>query len=410
MKSVAEKDKTSSSLDELVKNMQKKYGADALSIFGKKQVVVEWIPVDSFSITELMGKGIPRGRMIEVFGPESSGKTSFITYLAAQVQKHWFEDKKRFGVVVLIDVEHEYDPEYAKSFGLKMDDVYFSQPDSAEQALNIVEDFVQSGLVDCILVDSVAALTPQAEIDGEMGDQQVGLQARLMSKACRKLKSLMKPDSATVIFTNQIRANIGGYSPTGEATTTSGGKALKFYAAIRIQVKKGDWIGEASNSGGLPGIHCILKTQKNKVATPYRTADMSIIFGKGYQLDGEYITAWTNYGFIEKSGTWFTVKNLDGTETKIQGASAVMEYVKANPDLYNDLKKRLQAAMVAKKTVVIEKDDNEENMEAVIAEQDRLESEFINTTEEQGQPDTKKPAEKLVNKPVKSRKSVKVNE
>jgi len=402
----AEKEKTISSLDELVKNMQKKYGADALSVFGKEQVVVEWVPVDSISITELLGKGIPRGRMIEVFGPESSGKTSFITYLAAQVQKHWFEDRKRYGVVALIDAEHEYDPEYAKSFGLKMEDVLFSQPDSGEQALNIVEDFVQSGLVDCILVDSVAALTPQAEIDGEMGDQQVGAQARLMSKACRKLKSLMKSDSATVIFTNQIRVKIGGYSPTGEATTTSGGNALKFWAAIRIQVKKGDWIGEASNSGGLPGIHCILKTQKNKVATPYRTADMSIMFGKGYQLDGEYVAAWTNFGFIEKSGTWFAVTNLDGTQTKIQGASAVMEYVKANPGLYEDLKKRLQAAMVTKKTIVIEAEESEENMEAVIAEQERLESEFSNT-DSQGQPDLEKPAEKPV---PKSRKSVKKGE
>lgn len=368
----------SATLDDLIKNMQKEYGEEALSLYGEKQSVVEWIPVDSFAVSELLGKGIPRGRMIEVFGPESSGKTSFLTYLAAQIQKHWFEDRKRHGVVALIDVEHAYDPEYAESFGLNMSKMIFSQPDSGEKALNIVEDLLESELVDCILVDSVAALTPQAEIDGEMGDQQVGLQPRLMSKMCRKLTSLLKPDSATIIFSNQIRVKIGGYSPNGEPTETPGGKALKFYASIRVQTKKGDWIGEASDSEGLKGIHCVLKTIKSKVATPYRTADMSLIFGKGYQLEGEYVAAWLKYGLIQKPSTGrFIVTDLDGTEQKIHGAAAVMDYVKANPELYEDLKKRVQAAMAApQKTVVVEKEDDEKDMDKIIAEQERLESEF----------------------------------
>jgi recombination protein RecA len=362
-------------LDNLVKDLQKKYGLEALSIFGENQSVVEWIPVDSFSISELLGGGVPRGRIIEVFGPESSGKTTFATYIAAQVQKHYFKDRNRNGVIAFIDVEHSYDPEYAKSFGLDMSKVVFSQPDSGEQALNIVQDLIDSDLVDCIIVDSVAALTPQAEIDGEMGDMQISLQARLLSKACRKLTAHMKSTSATVVFVNQIRAKIGGYSPSGEAIETPGGKALKFFSSIRVQTKKGDWIGETTDSGGLQGIHCILRTQKNKLASPFRTADMSIIFGKGYQLEGEYVAAFVKYGFIQKATGWFTVPNLDGSVQKIQGASNVMSYLKEHIDLLEDLKKRLQSVMSARKTVVTEKEEDEDT---VAREQERLEAEFEN--------------------------------
>jgi recombination protein RecA len=366
-----------SSLDSLIRDLQKKHGVEALSIFGENQAVVEWIPVDSFSVSELMGGGIPRGRIIEVFGPESSGKTSFLAYAAAQIQKHYFEDRKRYGVIAFIDVEHSFDPEYAKSFGMDMTKIIFSQPDSGEQALDIVQDLLDSEQVDCVLIDSVAAITPQAEIDGEMGDMQVGLPARLMGKACRKLTARMKADSATIFFSNQIRSKIGGYSPTGEATDTPGGKALKFFSSIRIQTKKGDWIGETTDSGGLQGIHCILKTQKNKLASPFRTADMSIIFGKGYQLEGEYVAAFVKYGFVQKGAAgWFTITDLDGTVQKVQGSSNVMAYLKEHEELWEDLKKRLQTVMVARKTVIIEKDEDEDT---VIEEQERLEEEFENT-------------------------------
>jgi recombination protein RecA len=376
--------KTSSNLDNLVKDLQKKHGVESLSIFGENQAIVEWIPVDSFSVSELLGGGIPRGRIVEVFGPESSGKTTFLTYMAAQIQKHYFDDRKRYGVIAFIDVEHAFDPEYAQSFGLDMSKVVFSQPDSGEQALDIVMDLLDSEQIDCILIDSVAAITPQAEIDGEMGEMQVGLPARLMGKACRKLTARLKPNSATIIFSNQIRSRIGGYSPTGEATDTPGGKALKFFSSIRVQVKKGDWIGEATDSGGLQGIHCILKTQKNKLASPFRTADMSIIFGKGYQLEGEYIAAFVKYGFIQKGAAgWFTITNLDGSMQKIQGSSNVMTYLKSQEGLLDYLKKRLQSVMNTRKTVVIEKNEDDQNMDAVIEEQDRLEEEFENmdTTE-----------------------------
>jgi recombination protein RecA len=374
---IRDRKSAASSLDNLIKDLQKKHGVEALSIFGENQAVVEWIPVDSFSVSELLGGGIPRGRIMEVFGPESSGKTSFLTYMAAQTQKHYFDDRKRYGIVAFIDVEHAFDPEYAKSFGLDMAKVVFSQPDSGEQALDIIQDILDSEQIDCILVDSVAAITPQAEIDGGMGDIQVGLPARLMGKACRKLTARMKPDSATVIFSNQIRSKIGGYSPAGEATDTPGGKALKFFSSIRIQAKKGDWIGETTDSGGLQGIHCILKTQKNKLASPFRTADMSIIFGKGYQLEGEYVAAFVKYGFIQKGAAgWFTITGLDGSVQKVQGSSNVTGFLKEHGELLEDLKKRLQSVMVSRKTVVTEKEEDED---AVVEEQERLEEEFENT-------------------------------
>jgi recombination protein RecA len=218
---VAKEDKEKASikdLDSLVASMQKKYGAGAVSIYGKNQVVVEWVPISSFYLTELLGGGYPRGRMIEIYGQEASGKTSLSCYLAGQCQKHYFEDKRRNGVVAYVDVEHALDPAYAKVFGLDVDNVIFSQPDSAEQALDIVVDLVESDMVDMIVLDSVAALSPQAELDGEMGDNQMGLLARLMGKACRKLQSLMKPKSATVVFINQIRFKIGCVSPDTEVT------------------------------------------------------------------------------------------------------------------------------------------------------------------------------------------------
>jgi len=378
------KSATSVKLDDVVKGLQKKYGAESISIFGENQSVIEWIPVDSFSVSELLGGGIPRGRLIEVFGPESSGKTTFMTYCAAQIQKHWFEDRQRYGAIAIIDVEHAFDPEYAKSFGLDMTKVAFSQPNSGEQALNLVQDLQDSEGVDCILVDSVAALTPQAEIDGEMGDAQVGAQPRLMGKACRKLTARIKPDSPTIIFSNQIRSKIGGYSPTGEATTTPGGNALKFFASIRVQTKKGDWIGETTDAEGLEGIHCILKTQKNKLATPFRTADMPIIFGKGYQLEGEYIAAFVKYGIIQKGlSGWYTITNLDGKPQKIQSASNVMAHLKqGDGELLDSYKKRLQSLMIVRKTVTTDEDVadvSDETIDAVAEEQKVLEEKFENT-------------------------------
>lgn len=196
-------------LDATLLNIQKKYGKESISLFGKNQTRVERVPISSMNLTEMMGGGFPRGRMIEIYGPESSGKSTLAEYFGGQCQKYFYEDKQRNGVVAYIDVEHALDPVFAESVGLKMEDVLFSQPDSAEQALDIVNDLLISDVCDLIVVDSVAALVPQAEADGEMGDQQMGLQARLMSKACRKLQANMTSKSASIIWINQIREKIG---------------------------------------------------------------------------------------------------------------------------------------------------------------------------------------------------------
>jgi recombination protein RecA len=215
---VEKQPRTIKDLDSLVKNLQGKYGSGSISIFGKNQVVVERVPIDSFYLSELLGGGYPRGRMMEIYGPESSGKTTLACYFAGQCQKHYFEDKQRYGTVAYIDVEHALDPDYAATFGLDMNKVLFSQPDSAEQALDILDDLIESDLVDMVVVDSVAALSPQAELDGEMGDQTMGLLARLMGKACRKLQSKMTPKSASIIWVNQIRMAIGAFYGNPERT------------------------------------------------------------------------------------------------------------------------------------------------------------------------------------------------
>jgi recombination protein RecA len=308
--------------------------------------------------------------MIEVYGPESSGKTTLACYLAGQCQKHYFEDKKRNGVVAYVDVEHALDPAYAKTFGLDMDKVIFSQPDSAEQALDIVEDLVESDLVDMIVLDSVAALSPQAELDGEMGDQQMGLLARLMGKACRKLQSAMKPKSPTIVFINQIRFKIGVVY--GNPETVPGGNALKFFSAIRLVTRAGDTVED--KDGNQIGMVTRVRSIKNKVAPPHRNCEMKILFDSGYQIEEECVAAFQKYGIIKKAGGWFSLP-VNGPETepeKIQGAERVIEWLRAHPAVYDDFKTKLQAALSRKTTsVVVEAVDEDEN--EVVAEQESLE-------------------------------------
>jgi recombination protein RecA len=358
-------------LDSLVSSMQKKYGAGSVSLYGKNQVVVEWVPISSFYLTELLGNGYPRGRMIEIYGPESSGKTTLACYLAGQCQNHYFEDKQRNGVVAYVDVEHALDPAYAKVFGLDMDKVIFSQPDSAEQALDIVEDLVESDLVDMIVLDSVAALSPQAELDGEMGDNQMGLLARLMGKACRKLQSLMKPKSATVVFINQIRYKIGVIY--GNPETVPGGNALKFFAAVRLVTRPGDAIDENDTQIGMISR---VRSIKNKVAPPHRNCEMKILFDSGYQIEEEYVLAFQKYGIIKKAGGWFSIPIGEGDPEKIQGAERVIEWLRAHPVVYDDFKAKLKTAMSRKTTsVAVEATDEDEN--AVVAEQEALERDAL---------------------------------
>jgi recombination protein RecA len=361
-------------LDSLVASMQKKYGAGSVSIYGKNQVSVEWVPISSFYLTELLGNGYPRGRMIEIYGPESSGKTTLACYLAGQCQKHFFADKQRNGVVAYVDVEHALDPVYAKVFGLDMDKVIFSQPDSAEQALDIVEDLVESDLVDMIVLDSVAALSPQAELDGEMGDNQMGLLARLMGKACRKLQSAMKPRSPTVIFINQIRFKIGVVY--GNPETVTGGNALKFFAAIRLVTRSGSGDTIEDKDENQIGMISRVRSIKNKVAPPHRNCEMKILFDSGYQIEEEYVFAFQKYGIIKKAGGWFSIPVGDGDPEKIQGAERVTEWLREHPAIYDDFKIKLQTAMSRKTTsVIVEATDEDES--AVIAEQDALEKEAM---------------------------------
>jgi recombination protein RecA len=354
-------------LDDLVASMQKKYGAGSVSLYGKNRVVVEWVPISSFYLTELLGNGYPRGRMLEIYGPESSGKTTLACYLAGQCQNHYFEDKQRNGVVAYVDVEHSLDPNYAKVFGLDMDKVIFSQPDSAEQALDIIEDLVDSDMVDMIVLDSVAALSPQAELDGEMGDQQMGILARLMGRACRKLQSAMKSKSPTVVFINQIRYKIGVIY--GNPETVPGGNALKFFSAIRLVTRAGDTVEE---DGTQIGMISRVRSIKNKVAPPHRNCEMKILFDSGYQIEEEYVFAFQKHGIIKKTGGWYSIPVGEGDPEKIQGAERVIEWLRTHPEIYDDFKVKLKLAMSRKTTSVVV-EATEEDEDSVIAEQEALE-------------------------------------
>lgn len=517
-------------LDATLLNIQKKYGKESISLFGKNQTRVERVPISSMNLTEMMGGGFPRGRMIEIYGPESSGKSTLAEYFGGQCQKYFYEDKQRNGVVAYIDVEHALDPVFAESVGLKMEDVLFSQPDSAEQALDIVNDLLISDICDLIVVDSVAALVPQAEADGEMGDQQMGLQARLMSKACRKLQANMTSKSASIIWINQIREKIGCVAPDtminweqkttsletlfkegfgldwkqmtiGEAVdvsdknvfvssysheenkevqakvlkavrkpdakkcvfytegkrmfdgspdhkvwaklhldkdaayftakqlskktfylfngkdwkassveitkelipildveienthnyfsngvlshntmygnpeTTTGGNALKFYASIRFTIRRKENV-TGMNSDDIIGIVSTLKSIKNKVAPPFKTCEMKLIFGKGYQVEEEYVTAFVKRSLVTKSGSWYswTYKDLNGKECagKEQGLDNVTQWFKDNPVVFEQMKKKIQDMVTKESAVVTEKEENEEE---VIKQQTKLEKE-----------------------------------
>lgn len=358
-------------LNDTLSALQKKYGKDSISVFGKNQIKIERVPVSSMNLTDLMGGGLPRGRMIEVYGPESSGKTTLAEYLAGQCQKYYYEDKKRYGVVAYIDVEHALDPVFAESVGLKMSDVIFSQPNSAEQALDIVNDLLAADVVDLIVIDSVAALVPQAEADGEMGDQQMGLQARLMSKACRKFQANMNDKSATIIWINQIREKIGVMF--GNPETTTGGNALKFYASIRFTIRRKENI-TGKNADDIIGIVSTLKTIKNKVAPPFRSCEMRLLFGKGYQVEEEYVAAFLKYKLIEKAGSWFSwkYKTPEGKEEtqRGQGTTGVITWFKENPVIFEQFKRTVHSLIDKESNVVTETEESEEE---VIAQQTRLE-------------------------------------
>ncbi len=320
---LSEKEKV---LDLAMKQIQKEYGEGAIMKLGENQKMnIKVISTGSMNLDMALGLGgVPRGRIIEVYGAESSGKTTLALHIIAEAQKEG-------GVAAFIDAEHALDPVYAKALGVNIDELLISQPDTGEQALEIADMLVRSEAMDVIVVDSVAALVPKAEIEGEMGDQQMGLQARLMSKALRKLTGNISKSSTVMVFINQIREKIGGFSFTpGPQTTTSGGRALKFFSTVRMEVKR---IGSVKQGEDVIGSEVSVKVTKNKVAPPFKEAKFNIMYGSGISRVGEVLDVALNLGIASKSGAWFSY----GDERLGQGRVNVENMLKENEELYKKI-------------------------------------------------------------------------
>jgi recombination protein RecA len=325
-------------LDEALKQIEKQYGKGSIMRLGDRaNVDIDAISSGSISIDLALGiGGYPKGRIVEIYGPESSGKTTLALHAIAEVQK-------RGGKAAFIDAENAIDPRYAKALGVNIDELVLSQPDSGEQALEITELLIKSGAIDLVVIDSVAALVPQAELDGEMSDVNVGLQARLMSKAMRKLSGVMNRSECTVIFINQLREKVGVMF--GNPETTSGGRALKFYASIRIDIRKGEAI---KNGTEVVGNKVTVKIVKNKVAPPFKVALVEIMYGEGVSRIGELIDLSVEQEVIQKSGAWFAYKG----EKIGQGKEAVRAFLKANPVLEAEISEEVKRKVFLKPEVV----------------------------------------------------------
>ena len=317
-------------LDEAIAHIEKQYGKGSVMKLGDPSVHmnVETVPTGCLSLDIALGLGgVPRGRIIEVYGPESSGKTTVALHMVAEVQK-------RGGIAGFIDAEHALDPAYAKNIGVDIDNLYISQPDNGEQAMEITETMVRSGAVDIIIVDSVAALVPKAEIEGDMGDSHVGLQARLMSQALRKLTSVISKSNCIVIFINQLREKIGVMF--GNPETTTGGRALKFYASIRMDVRR---IEALKQGGEVVGNRTRIKVVKNKIAPPFKEAEFDIMFGKGISKAGDVLDLAVNIGVVNKSGAWFAYN-----DAKIgQGRENAKKYLLDNPAVMDEIEAKVRA-------------------------------------------------------------------
>ncbi len=322
-------DNKKKSLEEALARIEKNYGKGAImNMDGTNKVKVDVIPTGCLALDQALGiGGVPRGRIVEIYGPESSGKTTLALHIAAEAQRAG-------GIVAFIDAEHALDPVYAGNLGVDLAHLYVSQPDDGEQALAIAEELARSGSLDLIVVDSVAALTPKAEIDGEMGDSVVGLQARLMSQAMRKLNPAIAKTNTCIIFINQLREKIGVMF--GNPETTTGGKALKFYASIRLDVRRIDAVKDAT---GVVGNRTRVKVVKNKLAPPFKQAEFDILFGTGVSRCGVILDMAVAQGFVLKSGAWFSYEG----EKIGQGREKAVDYLKQNPDLAAALEERIRA-------------------------------------------------------------------
>ena len=316
-------------LDAAIAQIEKQYGKGSVMKLGDNSanMNVETVPTGSLSLDIALGLGgLPKGRIIEVYGPESSGKTTVALHCVAEVQK-------RGGIAGFIDAEHALDPVYARNIGVDIDNLYISQPDCGEQALEITETMVRSGAVDIVVVDSVAALVPKAEIDGDMGDSHVGLQARLMSQALRKLTAVISKSNCIVIFINQLREKVGVMF--GNPETTTGGRALKFYSSVRLDVRRTESLKQA---GEIVGNHVRVKVVKNKIAPPFREAEFDIMFGQGISREGDVLDLAVNAGIVNKSGAWYAYEG-----DKIgQGRENAKTYIHENPAFFEMLEAKVR--------------------------------------------------------------------
>ena len=330
---VSNTDERRKALKLAIEKIEKDFGKGAIMKLGDKpEVSVETIPTGALALDVALGVGgIPHGRIIEIYGPESSGKTTLAQHIVAECQK-------KGGIAAFVDAEHALDPEYARNLGVNVDELLISQPDTGEQALDITEELVRSGAVDVIVVDSVAALVPKAEIEGSMEDQQMGLQARLMSKALRKLTGIIGKTNTTVIFINQLRQKIGVMY--GNPETTTGGNALKYYASVRLEIKRVEGLkGDGEDIGN----HVRVRILKNKVAPPFRTAEFDIIFGKGICKIGNILDVAVDLDIVKKAGSWFSFND----DKLGQGRDKAKEFLAANPDILNQVETLVREKLAA---------------------------------------------------------------
>ena len=325
---MAVSEEKSKALQAALANIEKTFGKGSVMKLGDtSSMAVETVPTGSLALDIALGVGgIPKGRIIEVYGPESSGKTTLALHMVAECQK-------KGGIAGFIDAEHALDPVYAKNIGVDIDNLYISQPDNGEQALEIAETMVRSGAIDIVIIDSVAALVPKAEIEGEMGDSHVGLHARLMSQALRKLTGVVSKTGCIVVFINQLREKVGVMF--GNPETTTGGRALKFYASVRLDVRKAESLKQG---GDVVGNHTKVKVVKNKVAPPFKTAEFDIMFGTGIAKEGDLVDLAANADIIVKSGAWYSYN-----DNKIgQGRENAKQYLKENPEVADEIERKVR--------------------------------------------------------------------
>ena len=371
VKKIENKEDKLKALDAAISHIEKQYGKGSVMKLGEsaKTMNVDAVPTGCLSLDIALGiGGLPKGRVIEVYGPESGGKTTVALHVVAEVQKLG-------GIAGFIDAEHALDPVYAKNIGVDVDNLYISQPDSGEQALEITETMVRSGAVDIVIVDSVAALVPKAEIDGDMGDSHVGLQARLMSQALRKLTSVISRTNCIVLFINQLREKVGVMF--GSPETTTGGRALKFYSSVRLDVRR---IESLKQAGEVVGNHTRIKVVKNKVAPPFREAEFDIMFGQGISREGDMLDLAADCNVVNKSGAWYAYNG----EKIGQGRENAKQFLKEHPEIRDEIEKKVRAHYEVGKT------DGDEDKEAVKADSGKAAGKSASDKKA----DAKKPAEK----------------